>query len=29
MRILVTGITGAIGSRLAPRLLDAGHEVRH
>jgi uncharacterized protein YbjT (DUF2867 family) len=28
MRILVTGITGAIGSRLAPRLLDAGHEVR-
>jgi uncharacterized protein YbjT (DUF2867 family) len=28
MRILVTGITGAIGSRLAPRLVDAGHEVR-
>jgi uncharacterized protein YbjT (DUF2867 family) len=28
MRILVTGITGAIGSRLAPRLLGAGHEVR-
>jgi len=28
MRILVTGITGAIGSRLAPRLIDAGHEVR-
>ena len=28
MRILVTGITGAIGGRLAPRLLDAGHEVR-
>lgn len=27
MRILVTGITGAIGGRLAPRLLDAGHEV--
>ncbi len=27
MRILVTGITGAIGSRLAPGLLDAGHEV--
>jgi uncharacterized protein YbjT (DUF2867 family) len=27
MRILVTGITGAIGSRLAPRLLEAGHEV--
>lgn len=28
MRILVTGITGAIGSRLAPRLLDAGNDVR-
>jgi uncharacterized protein YbjT (DUF2867 family) len=28
MRILVTGVTGAIGSRLAPRLLDAGHEVQ-
>jgi uncharacterized protein YbjT (DUF2867 family) len=27
MRILVTGITGAIGSRLAPTLLTAGHEV--
>jgi len=27
MRILVTGITGAIGSQLAPRLLAAGHEV--
>jgi len=27
MRILLTGITGAIGSRLAPRLLAAGHEV--
>ncbi len=27
MRILVTGITGAIGGRLAPRLLEAGHEV--
>lgn len=27
MRILVTGITGAIGSRLAPRLLAAGYEV--
>lgn len=27
MRILVTGITGAIGSMLAPRLLDGGHEV--
>ncbi len=28
MRILVTGITGGIGSRLAPELLNAGHEVR-
>src|ERR1700691_509552 len=28
MRILVTGITGAIGSRLAQRLVDAGHDVR-
>lgn len=28
MRILVTGITGAIGSRLAPQLLAVGHEVR-
>ena len=27
MRIVVTGITGAIGSRLAPRLLADGHEV--
>jgi uncharacterized protein YbjT (DUF2867 family) len=27
MRILVTGITGAIGSRLAPQLLAAGHDV--
>ena len=27
MRILVTGITGAIGSTLTPRLLAAGHEV--
>jgi len=28
MRILVTGITGAIGAALAPRLLAAGHDVR-
>ncbi len=28
MRILVTGITGAIGGGLAPRLVQAGHEVR-
>lgn len=28
MRILVTGVTGAIGSQLAPRLLAAGHDVR-
>ncbi len=28
MRILVTGVTGAIGSGLAPRLVGAGHEVR-
>jgi uncharacterized protein YbjT (DUF2867 family) len=28
MKILVTGATGYIGSRLAPRLLEAGHEVR-
>ena len=28
MRILVTGATGYIGGRLAPRLEDAGHEVR-
>jgi uncharacterized protein YbjT (DUF2867 family) len=27
MRILVTGITGAIGSRLAPKLLADGHDV--
>ncbi len=27
MRVLVTGITGAIGSRLAPHLLGEGHEV--
>ena len=28
MRILVTGATGYIGGRLAPRMLEAGHEVR-
>jgi uncharacterized protein YbjT (DUF2867 family) len=28
MRLLVTGITGAIGSRLAPELLSRGHELR-
>ncbi|MCM3884672.1 SDR family oxidoreductase [Frankia sp. R82] len=28
MRILVTGATGYIGGRLAPRLLDRGHDVR-
>jgi len=28
MRTLVTGITGHVGSALAPALGDAGHEVR-
>jgi uncharacterized protein YbjT (DUF2867 family) len=27
MRILVTGVTGAIGSQLAPRLVASGHDV--
>ena len=28
MRVLVTGATGYIGGRLAPRLLESGHQVR-
>jgi uncharacterized protein YbjT (DUF2867 family) len=28
MRVLVTGATGYIGGRLAPRLIEEGHEVR-
>ncbi|MDX1623377.1 MAG: SDR family oxidoreductase [Gemmatimonadota bacterium] len=28
MRILVTGVTGYVGGRLVPRLLDRGHAVR-
>lgn len=27
MRVLVTGASGAIGSRLVPQLIEAGHEV--
>jgi nucleoside-diphosphate-sugar epimerase len=27
MRIFVTGASGAIGSRLVPQLIDAGHDV--
>jgi len=27
MRVFVTGASGAIGSRIVPRLIDAGHEV--
>src|SRR5919106_6899640 len=27
MRVFVTGASGAIGTRLVPRLIDAGHEV--
>src|SRR4051812_39017457 len=27
MRVFVAGATGAIGSRLVPQLIDAGHEV--
>ncbi|MAT18110.1 MAG: hypothetical protein CMF56_06025, partial [Leifsonia sp.] len=28
MRILLTGATGYLGGRLAPRLLERGHDVR-
>ena len=27
MRVFLTGASGAIGSRLVPQLIDAGHEV--
>ena len=27
-RVLITGATGYIGGRLAPRMLEAGHTVR-
>src|SRR5438034_9710299 len=27
MRVFVTGASGALGSRLVPQLIDAGHEV--
>jgi uncharacterized protein YbjT (DUF2867 family) len=27
MRVFVTGASGAIGTRLVPQLIDAGHEV--
>jgi nucleoside-diphosphate-sugar epimerase len=27
MRVLVVGASGAIGTRLVPRLIDRGHEV--
>lgn len=28
MRVLVTGVTGYVGGRLAPRLLERGYAVR-
>ena len=28
MKVLVTGVTGYLGSRLVPRLLDDGHDIR-
>ncbi|MHA1577435.1 MAG: NAD-dependent epimerase/dehydratase family protein, partial [Candidatus Thorarchaeota archaeon] len=27
MKVLITGITGFVGSKLSTRLIDAGHEV--